>query len=383
MLLVAGGGLFARSLYNLQHLNRGFDSDHLVSFTVAPALSGYDQTRIRPFYDRLLADIRGLPGVTSASLSRDAVLTGDISQRTIEVLGYQTKPDEDMNPWVNEVAPDYFRTMRLPLVAGREFTERDVAGAPLVAIVNETFADYYFGTENPIGRRVGWRTLENPGAIEIVGVVKDAIYADMRQGADGKNETPRFIYTPFQQGEQLNEMTMYARAVPTAAAAMPDGLRRVVRRVDPSMPIFGLRTVDSTVDRALFAERMLALLSAAFGLVATVLAAIGLYGVMSFTVARRTREIGIRVALGADQSAVLWLVLGEVAILTVVGILLGIPVALGLSRLVSAQLFGISPSDPSTLAGAALLLTVVGLTAGWLPARRAAGIEPILALRHE
>jgi predicted permease len=226
MLLVAGGGLFARSLYNLQHLNRGFDTDHLVSFAVAPSLNGYDQARTIHFYDRLLSDIRGLRGVTSASLARVAALTGDISSRTVQVQGYEPKPDENMNPWTNEVATDYFRTMRMPLIAGREFMERDVAGAPLVAIVNETFAKYYFGAENPIGRRFGWRVLENPGAIEIVGVVKDSLYADMRQGTGDDNETPRFVYSPFQQGEELNATTIYVRTTPEAAAGCQSSCAR-------------------------------------------------------------------------------------------------------------------------------------------------------------
>lgn len=383
MLLVAGGGLFARSLYNLQHLNRGFDSDYLISFAVDPSLNGYDQPRVRQFYDRLLENVRRTPGVTSVSLSRVPVLTGDASSRTIQVQGYEPKPDENMNPWTNEVAPDYFRTMRMPLVAGREFTERDAQGAPLVAIVNETFARYYFGQENPIGRRFGWRVLNDPGAVEIVGVVKDSLYADMRQGTESDNETPRLAYAPFQQGEALDELTVYVRATPDAARSMSDELRQVVRRLDASMPVFRLQTVDTTVDEALFTERMLALLSAAFGLLATTLAAIGLYGVMSYTVSRRTREIGIRIALGAERASVLWLVLREVAILTAVGIVLGIPAALGLSRLVQSQLFGISPADPVTIAIAATILALVALVAGWLPARRAARVQPVLALRYE
>jgi ABC-type antimicrobial peptide transport system permease subunit len=209
------------------------------------------------------------------------------------------------------------------------------------------------------------------------------LYADMRQGTGDDNETPRFVYSPFQQGEELNATTIYVRTTPEAAAGMPEQLRQVVRRAEPSMPVFDLQTVETTVDEALFTERMLAMLSAAFGLLATVLAAIGLYGVMSYTVSRRTREIGIRIALGAERASVLWLVLREFALLTAIGIMVGIPSSLGLTRLVRSQLFGISPTDPLTIAAAAAALALVGLVAGWLPARRAAGVEPVLALRYE
>ena len=383
MLLVAGAGLFARSLYNLKTLDTGFQVDNLVTFNVDPALNGYDQTRIKRFYEQVLLDIRQIPGVQSASLAQVAALTGNASSRTVQVQGYEPKPDENLNPWTNEVATDYFRTMGMPLVAGREFTDRDLAGAPLVAIVNESFAKYFFGDQNPIGRRFGFRVQNNPAAIEIVGVVRDALYADMRQGTTEDNQTPRFAYIPYQQSEELNEMTFYVRAAGSTAAALPEQLRQTIRRADAAMPVYGMRSMERTVDEALFNERMLALLSASFGLLATVLAAIGLYGVMSYTVSRRTREIGIRIALGAERTTVVWMVLREVALLTLVGIGLGLPGALGLSRYVRSQLYGIEPSDPMTLMIAATTLAAVALFAGYLPARRAAAVQPVRALRYE
>jgi predicted permease len=382
MLLVAGAGLFARSLYNLKALDPGFRTDDLITFRLDPSLNGYDQMRLKRFYNDLLEDIRRLSGVQSASIAQVAALTDSVSSRTIQVQGYQTKPEENMNPWTNEIAPDYFRTLGMPLLMGREFTERDVDGAPRVAIVNESFAKYYFGDRNPIGQRFGWRVLTNPGAIEIVGVVKDALYANMRQGTTDENRTPRFVYAPYQQSEELNEMTVYVRSN-AASGGMQEQLRQAVRQRDASLPVFALQTMDKTIDEALFNERMLALLSASFGLLATVLAAIGLYGVMSYTVSRRTREIGIRIALGAERSAVLWLVLREVALLTLIGIGIGVPGALGLSQLVKSQLFGIQPTDPLTLVVAAATLATVGLLAGYIPARRAAAVEPVFALRYE
>jgi len=383
MLLVAGAGLFARSLYNLKTLETGFSVGNLMTFHVDPALNGYDQERIKRFYDALLQDVRRIPGVQSASIAQVAALTGSASSRTIQVQGYEPKPDENMNPWTNEIAPDYFKTMSMPLVLGREFDERDIKGAPLVAIVNESFAKYFWPNQNAIGRRFGFRVMNNPGAMEIVGVVKDSLYADMRQGTTEENETPRFAYIPYQQSDELNEMTVYVRTAGLGAAAIPEQLRQAVRRADAAMPVFELQSMEQTVDEALFNERMLALLSGSFGLLATVLAAIGLYGVMSYTVSRRTREIGIRIALGAERVTVVWLVLREVAFLTIVGIALGVPSALGLSRLVRSQLFGIEPTDPLTMAIAATTLTLVGLLAGYLPARRAAGVQPVLALKYE
>jgi predicted permease len=384
MLLVAGAGLFARSLYNLKTLETGFTAGNLMTFHVDPALNGYDQDRIKRFYDRLLEDTRRIPGVQSASIAQVAALTGSASSRTVQVQGYEPKPDENMNPWTNEIAPDYFKTMGMPLVMGREFDDRDVAGAPLVAIVNESFAKYFWPNQSAIGRRFGFRSFNNPGAIEIVGIVKDSLYADMRQGTTAEdNETPRFAYTPFQQSTELNEMTVYVRSAGTGTAAIPEQLRQAVRRADPAMPVFDMQSMEQTVDEALFNERMLALLSGSFGLLATVLAAIGLYGVMSYTVSRRTREIGIRIALGAEKVTVVWLVLREVALLTLVGIGLGVPSALGLSRLVRSQLFGIEPTDPLTITIAAIALAIVGLLAGYIPARRAAGVQPVLALKYE
>ena len=383
MLLIAGAGLFTRSLYNLKTLDPGFDTGDLITFHLDPSLNGYDQPRIKRFYDSLLNDLKRVPGVQSVSLAQVAALTDSVSSRTVQVQNYTSKPDEDMNPWTNEVAPDYFRTLGMPLLMGREFNERDVEGAPAVAIVNESFARYYFPNDNPIGRRFGYRTMNNPGAIEIVGVVKDSLYANMRQGSTAENKTPRFVYAPYQQSEELNEMTVYVRTAGSDAGAMSEQLRQAVRRADAAMPIFQVQTMDRTVDEALFNERMLALLSASFGLLATLLAAIGLYGVMSYTVSRRTREIGIRIALGAERHSVLWLVLREVAFLTFIGIAVGAPSALGLSQFVKSQLFGIEPTDPATLLIAAGTLAFVGLLAGYIPARRAAGVEPVFALRYE
>jgi predicted permease len=384
MLLVAGAGLFARSLYNLKNLDPGFDATSLLSFSISPELGGYDQVGIKAFYAALQEDLQQVPGIFGVSMAAEPVLTDSVSSRTIQVQGYEPKPDENMNPWTNEVAPDYFRTMGMRLVLGREFTPRDAQGAPQVAVVNETFAKYYFGSENPIGRRFGWRAVENPGAIEIVGVVRDSLHGTMREGSGGEdNATPRFAYTPLQQSTELTGMTVYVRSSPGGSEGLVDRLRGAVQRRDAGLPIYNVTTMERTIDDAVFTERMLAVLSSAFGLLATALAAIGLYGLMSYTVARRTREIGIRIALGAERRSVVWLVLREVAVLTAIGIAVGIPAAVLLARVVSSQMFGLSATDPVTLVVAALTLATVGLLSGWLPARRAAAVQPVRALRYE
>jgi predicted permease len=383
MLLVAGAGLFARSLFNLKHLSPGFDTGALVSFAISPELNGYDQPRLKQLYQSLQEDLGQVTGARGASMAAEPVLSDSVSSRTVQVQGYQTKPDENMNPWTNEVAPDYFRTMGIPLVLGREFTDRDGADAPLVGIVNETFAKYYFGSENPIGRRFGWRVLNDAGAIEIVGVVKDSLHGTMREGSSKDNEVRRFVYTPLQQSTELTGMTMYVRAEPGREPDLIQRVRDAVRKRDAGLPIYNVTTMDRTIDEAVFTERMLAVLSAAFGLLATLLAAVGLYGLMSYTVARRTREIGIRIALGAERRTVVWLVLREVVVLVAIGLAIGVPAALGLSRLVSSQLFGLSARDPLTLMLAVAVLAIVGAAAGYLPARRAASVEPVRALRYE
>ena len=383
MLLVAGAGLFARSLFNLKHLSPGFDTGALVSFAISPELNGYDQPRLKQLYQSLQEDLGQVTGARGASMAAEPVLSDSVSSRTVQVQGYQTKPDENMNPWTNEVAPDYFRTMGIPLVLGREFTDRDGADAPLVGIVNETFAKYYFGSENPIGRRFGWRVLNDAGAIEIVGVVKDSLHGTMREGSSKDNEVRRFVYTPLQQSTELTGMTMYVRAEPGREPDLIQRVRDAVRKRDAGLPVYNVTTMDRTIDEAVFTERMLAVLSAAFGLLATLLAAVGLYGLMSYTVARRTREIGIRIALGAERRTVVWLVLREVVVLVAIGLAIGVPAALGLSRLVSSQLFGLSARDPLTLMLAVAVLAIVGAAAGYLPARRAASVEPVRALRYE
>jgi predicted permease len=294
---------------------------------------------------------------------------------TVSVEGYKAKEGEDMNPHVNWVGPRYLETMGISLVAGREFTEADAAGAPRVAIVSEKMAHYFFGNLNPIGRRFGFGR-GKPTDIEIVGVARDG--KDMALRAD----VARLIYIPFDQDEGLGGMTFFVRTTSPGSLGA-DALRRLVRRLDPAIPVVDIKSMTAVANESLFMDRIVAILTACFGGLATLLAAVGLYGVMSYAVARRTREIGLRMALGAARTNVVWLVMREVTILVVAGVGLGLPLAVGFSRLVRSQLFGVSPGDPLTLLVASATLASVALLAGYVPAAAASRVDPMVALRHE
>jgi predicted permease len=280
-----------------------------------------------------------------------------------------------MNSDTNEVGPGYFSTLGMPLVAGREFDERDGPGGARVAILNEVMAARFFKDANPVGRRIGF-SRDGATDIEVVGVVKEGKFTSLRE------EPLRFVYVPYAQRGHMSDVTFYLRTS-GEPAGLAEPVRRLVRELDPALPVFAVKTMRAQVDESLFVERTVAVLSAAFGLLATALAAVGLYGVMSYTVARRTREIGIRVALGAERRAILALVLREVAVMAAIGIAVGLPLAWALGRLLRSQLYGLSPSDPLTVVAASLLLASVAILSGYLPAQRATRVDPLVALRYE
>ena len=376
LLLLIGAGLFTRSLMNLRGLDPGFRPERLFAFSVDPSLNGQDFTQraatLRRIQDELLAE----PGVASASAAEVALMTDSDSSSTVRVEGYEAKEGEDMNPNFNRVAPGFFSTLGIPLVAGRDVAETDVLGAPKVAVVNEVFARYFFKDGNPIGRRFGLRRTEKDNDIEIVGVVRDGKAASLRE------EPRRFVYVPYMQEATVGGLTFYVRSS-AEPASFGEQLQAAVRRIDATLPVTDLKTMEAQIGESLFVERMVAVLSAAFGLLATVLAAIGLYGVMSYAVTMRTREIGLRVALGADRRAVLMLVLREVAVLAALGIAIGLPGGYGLGKVVESQLFGLHARDPLTFAVATLALVTTAFVAGLIPAMRAARVDPMTALRYE
>ena len=374
-LLLFGAGLFVRSLDNLKRVDTGFrDLDNLVTFQVSPALSGYDARRTVHFYDELLANIRAVPSVKFAALASVPLLHGWEWDSQTMVEGYQSKDGEDMQAFMNSISPGYFATVGGRIEEGRDFDRRDMKHDSKVAIVNERFARHFFGNKSAIGRH-----LKSGGSprdkfdIEIVGVASDALYEGPREGVR------RQVFIP---NWGNNGVAFYVRAG-LGSRAIFTALRGEVKKLDAAMPIYELKTLGGQLDETLLTERLIALLSAGFGLLATLLASLGLYGVMAFAVARRTKELGVRMALGAQPGSVIWLVMKDVLLLLVLGLALGIPAAFGLGHFVAAQLYGIKASDPTIAVASMLVLVVVAALAGFIPARRASRIDPILALHYE
>ncbi len=377
-LLLFGSGLFVRSLQNLRTTDTGVKLDNLVQFGVAPALSGYTAERAVQFYRDLLARLRGSPGISSVALASVAILSGDEWDNTIAVEGHRAADGEDMSAWMNSVSPGYFEAMKIPLLEGRDFAERDIKdrkeGEANVCIINRKLAEHYFPGQSAIGKHLGWGGGPNPKLpYEIIGVVENALYEGPREGI----RRQMYVANYGNQG-----VSFYVRT--TAPASAVFGLiRDSVRQLDAAMPVYGMKTVQARLDETLLTDHLIAMLSAGFGLVATILASIGLYGVMAFVVARRRKEIGIRIALGAQTTSVFWVVMREVLVLLGIGLVIGLPAAMALGNLIAKQLYGIQPRDPLMATGTIVLLTVVAVAAGLVPAYRASRIDPILALRYE
>jgi len=376
LLLVVGAGLFSSSAANLLNAHLGFRTSQLLSFSINATLDRPEAAAAATFYHDLSLRLSSMPNVVGVAAADSGPFSGSNSISNITVEGYRAGQDEETDTHRIAVSPGYFAALSIPLRAGREFNARDDATAPKAVVVNETFVKRYLGNANPIGRRLQFGASTPPKLDrEIVGVVADS-RDDVR---DPGRET---IYSPYAQWDHPTRMVFYVRTAGDPGRTMA-ALRQAVREADPNLPAVKIKTVELRIRESLYTERLIAILSAAFGILATLLAAIGLYGVMAYSVARRTGEIGVRMALGALPVDVLRLVLFGAVRLAAIGIGIGLAAALAAGRLIESQLFGIRAADPVIYAGAALLLALVALIAAGVPAWRAARIDPVVALKYE
>jgi predicted permease len=373
--LLVSAGLFIKSLVNVTRVDLGLQLDNVVTFGVSPELNGYSTPQTIAFFERVEDGLAAVPGVTGVTAARVPLLAGSNFGNSVHVQGFDAGPDTDTNASFNQIAPGYFRTLGVPLLAGREFTRADAASAPKVVIVNEAFAKKFNLGRDAVGKRMDARekrTLD----LEIVGLVPDTKYSEVKQ------VVPPQFFIPYRQADEVGSITFYARTSldPEALlSAMPP----VVAQLDPNLPLEDLRTMPQQIRENLVLDRLMSTLSAAFAVLATLLAAVGLYGVLAYTISQRTREIGLRMALGADRASVRGMVLGQVGRMTLIGAIVGMTAAIGLGRLAQSLLFELEGHDPVVLAISVVLLALVALGAGFLPAQRASRIDPIRALRYE
>jgi predicted permease len=375
MMLLASAGLFAKSLLNITRVSLGLNADQVVTFGVSPQLNGYKPERIRQLMSQISEALAALPGATSVTTGLVPLLAGSNWGDSVSVEGFEAGPDTDTQSNYNEIGPLYFSTLGIPLLAGREFTPAAAMGAPKVAIVNEAFARKFNLGANPVGKMMatGRRSALD---IQIVGLVKDAKYSDV------KNDVPPVYFRPLLQSERMGSLTFYVRTAMDSdvfVATIP----KTIARVDPNLPVDNLRTLPQQIRENVFLDRFLGVLSASFAILATVLAAIGLYGVLAYTVIQRTREIGLRMALGATPSRVRGMVLRQVGKMTAIGAAVGLAAAWGLGRLAQSLLYRLDGADPVVLVSSAGALALVALGAGLVPALRASRVDPMRALRHE
>jgi predicted permease len=385
LLLSVVAGLSVRTLKKLENLDTGFNREHVLVFSTDPRLIGYQGNQIAGLYQQLLDRLAAVPGVHSVSLSRQGLLSGGATYGNIFVLGPHLHADQDLDepdpssvlvqPNLSDVGPRFFETSGIAIVRGRDIGPQDTEQAPKVAVVNEAFAHYYFGDENPIGRRVIGGVAG--GEMEIVGLARDARYRDLR------DQPPRILYIPYLQAPSSWRETNFQVRTVRDPNSIAGSVRKAAQEVNGNLPLYNIKTLTAQVDETLVQERLIGILSSFFGLLSLLLAAIGLYGIMAYTVNLRTQEIGTRMALGASRSHVVMMVLRQGMMLVLIGVCLGLAMSLAATRAIASQLYGISAIDPFTFAGVTLLFLLVALLACLGPSRRASRLEPMIALRCE
>jgi predicted permease len=375
MALLISAGLFVKSLQKVSRIDLGIKVENVIAFAISPELNGYKPAQTKALFERVEDELAALPGVTGVTAALVPLVAGNNWGNDVSVQGFQKGPDTDANSRFNEIAPAYFKTLGVPLLAGREFTRSDTLGSPKVAIVNEAFAKKFNLGRDAVSKRMsagGDKELD----IEIVGLAQDSKYSDV------KRPVPPVFFRPYRQDDEVGSITFYTRT-----ALEPEKLLRsipgVIARLDPNLPVEELKTLPQQVRENVFLDRMIGTLSAAFALLATVLAAVGLYGVLAYTVAQRTREIGLRMALGADRRRVRRMVLRQVGWMTLYGALVGIAVAIALGKAAQSLLFELQGTDPTVIVTSTVVLALVALGAGLIPAHRASRVDPMRALRYE
>ena len=376
--LLVVAGLFARSLVNINRIDLGMQISNLATFSVSPVLNGYSDERSRALFDQMLDELSAFPGVVSVTESTIPFLDGSDSSANVSVRGYDAAPDADTDASSSLIGPRFFSTLGIPMIAGREFTRADTATSQPVAIVNEAFAKKFnLARDAVVGTRMELGRNDKPKFdIEIVGLVQDSKYSD------AKVDSPPLFFLPHRQRERIRSINYYIRSS-LDADGVNAAVSRILGKLDPTLPIEELRTMETQVREQSSSDALLAQTAVAFAALATVLAAVGLYGVMAYSVAQRTPEIGVRLALGADASRIKYMVLGHVGRLAVVGVLVGLAGAVVLGRYAASLLFGVEGVDPGVMLAAVSIVTVTSMAAAMVPAHRASRIDPARALRWE
>jgi predicted permease len=373
--LLVGAGLFMKSLFNVARVDLGVKVDNVVTFGISPSRTGYDSTRSALLYDRVEEAFAAVPGVTGVTSSLVPLLAGSNWGTDVEVEGFQSGPDIDNNSRFNEVGAGYFSTLGIQVLSGREFTTADRLGTGQVAVVNEAFTKKFHLGQDAVGKFMSTRGRDSLN-IQIVGVIQNAKYSEV------KDEVPALFYLPWKQDGNVPFLRFYVRTL-----LPPEGLTRdvsgIMKQIDPGLPVEDLKTMPQQIRENVFLDRMISILSASFAVLATLLAAVGLYGVLAYTVAQRTREIGVRMALGADALRVRLMVMRQVGTMIAVGLGVGVIGAIGVGRAASSLLYGLKGHDPVVFSAAVLVLVLVALSAGYLPALKASRVHPMQALRYD
>jgi predicted permease len=378
MALLVSSGLFLKSLVNVSRIELGIEEQNVVQFSVAPMLNGYDLPKSQTLFERMEEELRSVPGVGSVTTALVGLLSGNSWGTDVVVEGFESGPDVDDNARFNKVGPGFFASMGMPLMAGRDFTPADREGAPKVAIVNEAFVEKFgLDPRQTVGKFMGGVSGEGEELdTEIIGLVRDAKYNNV------KDEAPALFFTPYRQDFQFGYLNFYVRTEREPGQVMTD-IRALVHRLDPNLPVDEMKTLEQQVSENVYLDRMITTLSAAFAVLATLLAAVGLYGVLSYTVAQRTREIGVRMALGAGGERVRSMVLLQMGRMLLIGGLIGVAGALAAGKAAQSLLYGMQGHDPAVVGLGVAVLAAIALAAAYVPAQRASKVDPMQALRYD